>query len=587
MSNPDFISLYFPAIGELTEAEIKDARRRAEIFVKQFDPEVDTRPNTPFGDLHLNNLARFLASMEIAHGRFMSDLDLEQVANGVIYNCDFVSKYLKNFAVYEQETLGSSGVIRLTFCADEACVIDRRTRYQFGSDTFELRLPHEGPLEVLPVGSTPPTATNARVLTQVDEDKYAIDVAVVGVMNTLVVAGQDGTTDLSPTNLAGISALYDFEFGTPPSSLSSLAAKARETHYSSSLSTVGGTRNYLKREFPDLKVVSPVITGDIEMIRDISNPLGVGAGYLDVHVQSAGHSGEDQQYIKLRYYDTQDAVAVQRYIGALDLVGIPQQIISITSASSPDVFLGLGTSALEIFSESTDPANAPLAQAAYSPQERLWIAVDMPRTDTGVDRLVNDIDLDTGFEYHRFLVRYKTDPMVSVVKDDVESRTVKPVGVNVFVRGMVPIVISDFLITYTRSPGVTMKLDAAREEIYNYFKGLGYPTLYSDSKIVDAMYYAGAEDVVSVRPTAYVQWTVADWIVKNPGVVSPEEDLTTVLSGSVKPPRITIASTNSLVPSYQDENIGLSSQTYVSAGPRNVGYILDKNNIRFSEVVRL
>jgi hypothetical protein len=586
MDNPDFVNLYFPSVDELTAAQIKDARRRAEIFIKQFDPELDTRPNTPFGDLHLNNMARLLAAMEVGHGRFMSDLDLENVANGVIHNCDFVKLYLQNFAVYDKETLGSSGVIRLTFCKDQAYTIDRRARYQFGADTFELRLPHPGPLEILPVGSVPPLSTNARALTQVDEELYAIDIGVVGVMTTQISAGDDGTTDFTIEELSGITALYDFDFGTPPSSLPVLAAKARETHYTASLSTAGGARNYLKRQFPDLKAVSAVISGDTEMIRDISQPLGLGAGYMDVHVQSAGHAGLDTQYIRLQYYGSQDDTSVERYIGLLDLVEPAQQIVSIVSADEPDIVLGLGTDAIEIFSESLDEANAPLAQAAYSVNEKLWIAIDMPKTDLGVDRLTNEIDLDSGIETHRFLVTYKTDPMLPVVTDDVQSRAVKPVGVNVLVRGMIPIVISDLIITYVKSPGVTMRLDAARTEIYNYFRGLGYPVIYSDSRVIDAMYYAGADDVISIKCTAHVQWSVADWFIKTPGDNPPDEDIATTLANSVKPPLITIASSSSLVSTYQDEKIGLSDETYVSVGPRNIGYILNSSSIRFSEVLR-
>ena len=586
MEIPDFVNLYFPSVDELTESQIQSARRRAEIFIKQFDSEVDTRPNTPFGDLHLNNLARFLAAMEIAHGRFMSDLDLEQIAAGTIYNCDFVKKYLRNFAVYDQETLSSSGVVRLTFCVDAAVTIDRRARYQFGDDVFELRLPNTGPLEVLPVGSSPPTNTNVRVLTQIDEDRYAIDVGVKGVMTAQVSEGDAGTTDYPLNDLTGIAALYDFEFGTPPSSLSTLASKARETFYPASLTTVGGTRNYLKREFPDLRAASPVISGDTEMIRDMSQPLGLGAGYLDVHVQSVGHAGTDQHYVTLQYYSEQGGNPVDRYIGELDLVEPPQRIISIVSAADADIPLGLDTDAVEIISESTDQSNAPLAQAAYSVNEKLWIAIDMPRTELGASRLTNDIDLDTGAETHKFLITYQTDPMVRVVDEDVESRTVKPIGVNVLVRGMVPVIIEDMIITYTRSAGVTMKLDAAKKEIFNYFRGLGYPNLYSDSRIIDAMYYAGADDVVSIQTTARVQWSVAKWFLTTPGTNSPEDDISVTLANSVAAPAITIATSNSLIPTYQDEDLGLSSQTYVSVGPRNVGYIMDLASIRFSETTR-
>jgi hypothetical protein len=587
MENPDFVALYFPDISELTDAQVSSARRRAELFLKKFDPTIDTRPNTPFGDLHLTNIARLLAAIEVAHGRFMSDLDLEQVASGIIWNCDFVRKYLQNFAVYDKETLSSSGVIRLTFCLDKAYTIDRRARYQFGDDVFELRLPHGGPLEVLPVGSTPPTNTNARVLTQVDNERYAIDVGVKGIMVTQVVAGTSGTTDFTMQDLTSIVAAYDFDFGTPPSSLAALAAKARETHYTASLTTAGGARNYTKRQFPDLKAASAVISGDVEMIRDVANPLSMGAGYLDMHVQSKGHAGTDSHYIKLQYYPMQGTTTVGRYIGVLDLVEYPQKIVSIVSTADATIDLGLGTQAIEIFSESLDEAYAPLAQASYSPNEKLWIAIDMPRTDLGAPRIVNDIDLDTGNESHRFLITYQADPMVSVVHDDLQSRNVKPVGVNVLVRGFVPVVIDDLLITYVKSPGVSIKLDAARDEIYNYFQGLGYPSIYSDSRVIDAMYYAGAEDVVSIRVNARVQWSVADWFLKTPGSNPPTSDIATTIANSVKAPTVTMMSSSGLTPLYQDELIGTASETFVSVGPKNVGYILDKTAIRFSETLRV
>jgi len=586
MADPDLINTYFPSVDELDAATVQNARRRAEIFLKQFDPDIDTRPNTPFGDLHLTNFARLLAAMEIAQGRFMSDLDLEQIANGTIYNCAFVTKYLKNFAVYDKDTLSSSGVIRLTFCVDQAYTIDRGMRFQFGTDDiFTLRLAHPGHLEVVPVGSTPAINTNTRVLTQVDEERYSIDIGVEGTLTGDILAGTSGTTDTTVTDLTGVTVLYDFEYGTPTSSLPTLAAKARETHYTASMNTVGGTRNYLQRQFPDLKAVSPVITGDTEMVRDVVNPLGVGAGYLDAHIQSSKHAGDDSHYVELQYFDTQDGALVERYIGVLDLVQHPQHIKSIVSAEDATIDLGWGTDAIEIISESLDPVNAPLAQAAYSTQEKLWIAIDMPKA-SGVDLITNTIDVDTGDESHRFLVTYQADPMVPIVTDDVGSRSVKPVGVNVLVRGLVPVVIEDLLINYVKKPGVTMKLDTAKTEIYEYFKRLGYPNLYSDSRIGDSMYYAGAEDVISVTCTAHVQWSVADWFLKTPGLNDPITKLADTLTNSVKPNLVTISGSGGLIPEYVDPDLGTNDQTYVSVGQRNVGYVLNKENIRFSETLR-
>lgn len=579
MSELNFIDIYWPDPDELTSAQIAAARARLAAEVLRFDPEIDTRPNTPFGDLHLNNLARLLAADEVGHARFMSDLDLENVANGIIWNCDFVRAYLKNFAVVDQATLQSSGVVRLTFNADQAYTVDRRARYQFGGDTFSLRLPYPGPLELYPVGTTPPSNTNCRVLTQVDESAWAVDVAVVGTMTTQVESGAAGATDYPIAELTAIVAQYDFESGLPPSGLPELARMARETHYAASLTARGPAARYLKKNFPDLRVVSPVMTGDAEMVRDVANPLGVGAGYVDAHIQSSGHAGADSHYLTLRYYPEEG-----HYIGELDLVNPPQRILSMVSAAEAGVPLGLGTAAVDIYSASTNPADAPLAQAAYTVYEKLWVAVAMPRDTAGEPRLTNTLDAD-GNETHRFLVTYEADPMLPVVTDDILSPSVRPQGVNVLVRGLVPVVIDDLLITYTRAPGVTMKLDAAKANILAYLRALGYPEVYSDSRVGDEMFYAGASDLVSVTCAAHVQWSVASKFLKVPAT-DPRGGLAAADAVSVTAAAITISSSKGLIPSYQDPHLGTASQTYCSVGPRNVGYIIADDALRFSEITR-
>ena len=129
----DFINTYFPDVADVDEASLLSARQRLDTFLKQKFPNLDTRPNSVFGDLGLSPYAYLVACHEIAMGRFMSDLDLEQVANGVIYNCDFVKKYIQNFATVDQTTLQSSGVIRLVFCNNDSYTIDRRARFIFNT----------------------------------------------------------------------------------------------------------------------------------------------------------------------------------------------------------------------------------------------------------------------------------------------------------------------------------------------------------------------------------------------------------------------------------------------------------------------
>lgn len=576
----DLVNIYMPDYDEVPASSFLSMRARLVTWFKAYDAELDTTPNSVFGDLVLTPLAYNLAAQEIALDRFMSDLDLEQVAKGTIYNCDFVRKFLKNFAVVDQTTLQSSGIIRVVFSADDTYTIDRRTRYQFNDEdgtTFDLRLPHPGHLVVLPVGSTVEPYQNQKVLTQIGEGEYAVDLGLVGTMESPVLKGATGTTDLLLSDIIGLYATVDFDYGLPPDSLPTLAERSRTTFYGATMSTRQGAKHYLTKQFPDLTAVSPVVTGDVEQVRDGLNPLGVSSGKLDVFVKSVGFVAGDEHSVRLTY----DA-DLEKFVGELDLMNHPYYIDSIVYSEDDTIDLGLRAGGIKIYSKSLNAAKAPMLQAAYSVYEQLFISIDMPKSDLNVPLIAPKIGSD-GSQYSDFVVTFRSDPMVPVVHDAVSSRDIGPIGVDVLTKGFVLVVVSDLLIEYTRKPGVTVTLDTARHEIYDYFRTLGYDTLYSDSRIVDTMYYAGASDVRSISCDAKVQWTLADVVLKEdaPSVLT---DLAGAEAAGLTPPTLTIASSGSLVPHYVDPFMGTDAATYAAVGPRNVAYLLDKANIRFSEV---
>jgi hypothetical protein len=390
-----------------------------------------------------------------------------------VYNCDFVSKYIQNFATVDQKTLQSSGVIRLVFCADDSYTIDRRARFLFDTgNEFTLRLPNAGSLSVLPVGSLPSPYTNEYALKQISETSYAIDIGVVGTMTAQVVAGAVGTTDYPITDMTDIIAVTNFEFGLPPESLATLAAKTREAFYSATLTTRTGTINYLNREFPDLACVSPIIPGDTAALRAAVNPLGVANGKMDVCVQSSNFGTSIAQTIKLGY--SASGASGPAYYGKLDFIEVPQIFESIQYAGDATISLGAKgpTGAITVLSQSTDFSKAPLLTAAYSDYDDYWIRIVAPgASGFDFDPLSDGL---TGPQYNYFTVNYRADPLVKVVADALASSDLTPIGVDVLVKGYVPIYINSLLITYTKRPGVRVALDTAKTEIFNYFKTLGY-----------------------------------------------------------------------------------------------------------------
>lgn len=574
----DFINTYFPDVADISQEALLSARERLDIILKKKYPNLDSRPNSVFGDLSLSPFAYLVAAHEIATERFMSDLDLEQVANGVVYNCDFVRRYIQNFATVDQKTLQSSGVIRLVFCADDSYTVDRRARFLFNTgNEFTLRLPNAGSLYVLPVGSVPSPYTNEYVLKQITETTYAIDVGVVGTMTTQVNSGDVGSTDYSVTDMTSIIAVTNFEFGLPPESLAALAAKTREAFYSATLTTRTGTINYLNREFPDLSCISPILPGDTGALRASVNPLGVANGKMDVCVQSSNFSTPISQTIKLNY--SASGASGPAYYGKLDFIEIPQIFESIQYAADTSILLGDKgpTGDITILSQSTDFSKAPLLTAAYSSYDDYWIRVVAPSASGfDFDPLSDGL---TGAEYNYFTITYRADPMVKVVSDSLASSDLTPIGVDVLVKGYTPIYINSLLITYTKKPGVRVALDTAKTEIYNYFKTLGYNKVYSASKIYDAMFYAGADDVVSISVNSAVQWSIADKILPVSVTADPSTQSgydSAFSAGLTAPAPVTNNLSATSAPEFT---------TYSVLEVRNRGYYLPIENILFSEVI--
>lgn len=574
----DFINTYFPDVADVTQTQLLSARTRLDTILKQKYPSLDTRPNSVFGDLGLAPYAYLVACHEIAMERFMSDLDLEQVSNGIIYNCDFVRKYIQNFATVDQTTLKSSGVIRLVFCADDSYTIDRRARFIFNTENeFTLRLANPGSLDVLPVGSVIAPHTNQYALKQISETEYAIDIGVIGTMISQVASGDVGTTDYAVTDLTSILAVTNFEFGLPAESLATLAAKTREAFYSATLTTRAGANNYLAREFPDLAATSPILPGDTAAVRAAVNPLGVANGKMDICVQSKNFGTTVSQTIQLTY--SASGASGPAYYGKLDLLEVPQIIDSIQYAGDTSVVLGVKgpTGKINVLSKSTDFAKAPLLTSAYSTYEDYWIRIVAPSASGFPDfNPINDLN---GTQFNYFTINYRADPLVKVVSDTLGSSNLTPIGVDVLVKGYVPIYISSLIITYTKKSGVRVALETARDEIYNYFKTLGFNRVYAASKIYDAMYYAGADDVVSISVNSQIQWSIADKIIPASVTADP--------SGQTG---FNIAYANSLpLPATVYNNLSATaafeSTTYSVMEARNRGYYLPLENILFSEVI--
>jgi hypothetical protein len=585
MANTDIVATYFPLYTELTPEQLQETRTRLADYLRLSQPQLDMRPDSVFGNLYLSPAADFTTALEVAMGRFMSDCDLENTANGITYSCPFVTALLANLGVTQTASLQSSGAVRFLFTADGPYFIDRRTQIAFSDNIFTLKLAQEGGLTVNPVG-TPLTAFNNNVtLTQVTSSLYAFDWPVAGTMTTAVTAGDTASANVEITNLSSITALADFAQGSPEQSLAELAKKARQTFYSASLNNRGSARRLLTTEFADVAAASPVLTGDFEMVRSSTNALGIATGALDAIVKSTGFNTIDTITVQIPYYPTQQGEDLAMFIGPVQFNNYPLKIDSITYAGDSSIDLNPTGTAVKIFSESLNSTRAPMASCAYSNLESYWVAIPMPLDPATGDPLITPAVATDGSQYAEFTITYRIDPLLPGIAAYVGSPDVAAVGVDTLVKSFVPIVISSMDIRYVKAPGTTVLAENARTEVYNYIKGLGgHVNLYSNSRIYDIMYYAGAQDVRAIVANAKVQFSVAGYYLPY-GATTPDEDYVASLAEAVPAKVITISSSAGFLPTYKDPNFGEANASYEVVGDRNVAYILDADDITFTEIL--
>lgn len=481
----DLFLEYFPEIDELTPVQLLSARGRVVDYLRPHFPDHEMSPGSVLGDMLVSPMAAFFAAHEVSQNRFMSDLDLENVANGVIHSCAFVERYLGNFAVKDITTLQSSGMVRLTFSANQEYRINKGSKFQFGTDDlFYPRLPSSDTdhFRILAAGSIPDTAQNEINLVQTSLTTWAVDLPLTGRMSADVARGTAGLSTTSFPELIGLAAAVNFDYGLPPVSLAALAEAARRTAYAASVGSRNGTQTFVTQQWPETKVVSVVITGDPEMQRTAAgSPLVLQAPAADVYFRSRRDAQQETQTVRLEY------VASRRvFRGKVGFLHRPSLVTAVSWAGNPKLAL----TATKLYSQVPD-IQLPGSTGCGTAREEFWLEV-VPPVD-GADLLLIPRSEDSAhLLFAMFSVTYLCDPLLESVSAMLTAPENAPVGVDVVVRAGPMIALTNLTVNYRRKPGTTVAFDAARAEIAAYVNGVGWPDLFSEASIVESMYSAGA-----------------------------------------------------------------------------------------------
>ena len=413
------ITDYMPAISELSPETVKDVRDRLVTYLKTNEAfqDIDTRPDSVMGDLIISPLAHLVTALELGMNRITSDIDIANVSQGTIYNCDFVKQYLNNFGEGQVYEYPSTGIIQLTYSSPNTKVLDYGTKFIFNADSgkyiYELIDVENNILLKSPYEDIDLNNPNERRLIKVSEGKYIINLAVKGPAGVGVNADTVPSTDIPHTSLIGAKALGDFDRGTLPENVMELALKIQKTYYSSTLNNRLGAVSFLLQTFPELRGVSAVISGDLEMSRNRENVLGVKEGAIDLYIKSRSRYLVSEQELQMVFDSDRDL-----WVGAVDTVEPAVYIDGVFRTNSDAKSL-----VNNIFGKSLNHKLCPGESCAYSKYESLGFEVKEGVTadDVTPSNLVNGSDnsevLTTGVELS-VLGTYKGSPFNKEYKRD-------------------------------------------------------------------------------------------------------------------------------------------------------------------------
>lgn len=557
----NFLETYTPSTLELDIKEVQNTRQALSQYATLSFPDVANAPGTVLGDLIITPQSYIISALQKGISNVLSDLVIENTANGIVYNCDFVKQYLKNFGVDTSEYQPSSGVVRLIFSENKEYILDRGTQFKLDNSIYSIYLPNDGDFMCLQSTGTLKEGVNGCVLKDTGNGSWFCDVPVLGrVGEVSITTGTSGLISQLIPELISVQALTDFSPGVLSDSIQNLAKKTQTTMFSASLNTRYGAVQYINTTCPFVLSAYALRDGDRELLRTYRNSYGIASGCLDVFVRSNSYQFTEKQQVKLTLNTEEDCLE-----GDWHYVGQPYHLESITHPAIDAKDL----EDREIISYS-DPSLKLGATAAYTKHEKFKIKLKNLKNAAGDSMFPMTLDND-GNLYTYVTVTYQTDPMFLNIAQTLENKDYAPINSNILVRGFIPVIISQFNVVYTKLPGIVPDLETAKDKIKIYLGNLGMPNQFSIAEIAQIMKEAGVNYIKNIEVTANVQWSIGDTIQN--------------INGELEKTKVTeIRGADDLRVYYPNKDETITFETMYACSPKMVRYFLLENSINFNEV---
>jgi hypothetical protein len=281
------LSNRIPAPDELDPERVRLVYDRLSVLLDGVYPDIDTSPNSVFGDAVLRPLVYLVAGVESAQDCLLNDLDILRLARGDVCDCDWAESALRGLGVYASSPT-TIATVRLTFSTDVPRSISNTARILFGGDTLvRIRTAQPSEIELVPTGTwgDDPDNNVYRLVPGPEEDTFSVDLPVYGPAGADVDVDAIATTDIADPFLQEVRLVSRLRAVAPPADLKKAARQAGKFFPAGALTTRSSTEAFFRQRLGNLGAVSVTVPGDWETTRGAINLFGVSRGVMDIYLR--------------------------------------------------------------------------------------------------------------------------------------------------------------------------------------------------------------------------------------------------------------------------------------------------------------
>ena len=533
-----------------TLEKYQSVKNRLKSILGNREPDMDLSDNSVVGDLILNRFAKVLALAEEAQDCIFSDIQLSNILNGNICDCDFATEFVKSLGFDSLLQSNTMGVLRIRFKASELSnfastyeddnitlsnvfALDAGTSIGFNNEyMFRLFAPQDGPVYIkFPDTSSLLDTTNTLVVPNknfyyagIDSvnylngayqpESYFVDIPIYGPSDANVSAGDEATTDINTVILnnfileGGITSVTDISPFETPTSLVDLTKLAQKIYPSANFSTKSGIVSYLTQKFTNIDCFVPLTNNDSAgrqeqiTVGNTTPPTQVTKSTLDIYTKSGTNLITVTQIVPKAYMQN---IALMAPLKELLAASYAIQSTSDTNTYTTNS-LGTVPNASSGFVDLTVVMGDGISDGGMRDlggKNAKFVIANIFSNGYGTESTPQvPLSLSSSQDFY-LTITYTYDPALMFVGNLINSPQCNPFC-DTESRFFINTSINALNCNYTKQTNTYLDRQSAQESIYELMNNICYPLVYNDAYISDILISNGAYSINNIACMAYV-----------------------------------------------------------------------------------